>query len=154
MVKDGLSRCFVKQTDVNLQIQYPKNVRNIFYICSAEFRHTYYDESVPLLSLIGNLVNFKVDRVSNRHSSLGVSYTIHKYIAAGVGYCLLSTGLPEPPIDKAINLTLSLSTFYCSRGWERKPCLRWNYSHMIISLRNLRYWRCNLRVFFVEAMKS
>lgn len=122
MVKDGLSRCFVKQTDVNLQIQYPKNVRNIFYICSAEFRHTYYDESVPLLSLIGNLVNFKVDRVSNRHSSLGVSYTIHKYIAAGVGYCLLSTGLPEPPIDKAINLTLSLSTHNCSCGWERtKP---------------------------------
>ena len=118
MVKDGLSRCFVKQTDVNLQIQYPKNVRNIFYICSAEFRHTYLDESVSLLSLIGNLVNFKVDRVSNRHSSLGVSYTIHKYIAAGVGYCLLSTGLPEPPIDKAINLTLSLFTFYCSCGWE------------------------------------
>ena len=118
MVKDGLSGCFVKQTDVNLQIQYPKNIRNIFYICGAESRHTYLDESVSLLSLIGNLVNFKVDRVSNRHSSLGVSYTIHKYIAAGVGCCLLSTGLPEPPIDKAINLTLSLFTFYCFWGWE------------------------------------
>ena len=36
-----------------------------------------------------NLENFTCVR-KGQHSSLGVSYTIHKYIAAGVGYCLFT----------------------------------------------------------------
>ena len=66
------------------------------------------DESVSLLTLIGNLVNFKWYRERQSTSSLGVSYTDLKYITAGVGYCLFVPRFTRASYQISISLTLSL----------------------------------------------
>ena len=68
--------------------------------CCISLRYI-LDESVFAFILAGNLVNFKVFKDKQLHSSPGLVYRAFCTVSIrvwSIGY--LNTGLPEPPADK------------------------------------------------------
>ena len=90
---------------------------SIFVSSSQGDRHI--DESVWLLSLDRNLVNFKKNRDWLRHSSPCITVNYRQVIAyTGVGYCVvyLFLGLPEPLSGWTEDSTLSFCLNLVSSG--------------------------------------
>ena len=74
------------------------------------------DESVSLLTFVGNLVNSKVQGEAYTFITCFVIYH-PKYISASVGYCLFVLGLTRASDKITKNLTLSFVIKYHSWGW-------------------------------------